>query len=119
MQSPRFERQLPIEPEGIVKNYNDAVKEEQKMLKIEDSLRRGTWRGALGRMFLGWGNATRYNNAMRGVERENNFAKNYSESHLDLLHERARRDMETESLHKFDDGSMPPEAKEFPENRRP
>ena len=113
---PRFERQLPP-PEGVVENYKYAVKEGQKVLRIEDLLRRGTWRGALGRMFLGWGNAQRYNEAMRGVGREQKRASDYSKTYLDLLHERARQGMESESAHRYDDGSVPPEQKEFPEDQ--
>jgi len=109
----QFKRQLPIEPEGVVKNYKHALKEERIALKGG-----GLFDKALSAAF-GWDPmpATRYNEAMRGVERENNFAKNYRESYLDILQERALKDMEAKSPHKFDDGSVLPEDKEIPENR--
>ncbi|MGA3150663.1 MAG: hypothetical protein ABSD10_03595 [Candidatus Saccharimonadales bacterium] len=89
---PYFERQLPIRPEGLVKNYKDAVKEKDRVIKIEDLLRRGTWRGALGRVFLGWGNANRYNNAMAGPDRERSIARSHVNASLDLYKEQAKNE---------------------------
>ena len=112
-QIPQFERPLPVEPEAIVKNYKHALKEERIALKGG-----GLFDKALGAAF-GWDPmpAYRFNEAMRGVEREKKLAKSYSETNLDILQGLARKEMEATSSHKFDDGTVPPDYKEFPENR--
>lgn len=99
----KFERHLPP-PEGDVRNYTDAVKEEERALKIEASLQRGiSWKNFIGRVLLGWGDTRRYNEAMRGVKAAENRSKAYSEEYLDLLIPDAQRTMEATSDHRFRD----------------
>ena len=112
-QIPQFKRQLPIEPEGIVKNYKHALKEERIALKGG-----GLFDKALSIAF-GWDPmpAARYNEAMRGVDREIKKSSQYSADNLDLLKAQAIKDMEAEGKYKYDDGSVSLKDKVFPENQ--
>lgn len=114
-QIPQFKRPVPIEPEGMVKNYKHALKEERIALKGG-----GLFDKALSVAF-GWDPmpATRYNEAMRGVERETKKSRQYSTDNLDLLKAQAIKDMEVEGKYRYNDGSVPQKSKAFPENRRP